>query len=270
MFHYTKRLVLFLFLLASFAGFSQTQQKLTIVFQDSISDKKLLKQLNYKYSFETQAERDAEMKRVFFVLRQKGYLAASLDSFQKDSFQLNLFISIGKVYKWAALKKGNVTEEILSAIGFREKFYFEHTFTPVETARLLKQIVVYEENNGHPFATVKLDSVSFNDISINFQPDFIILSVKTNHSSKLAEVRAFSHRKNITVCNCSEYSFNFCVLREIDIQNLTVCDFSFVIVIMHDDIPAANFFLINSLFNDITKRIIADDADHEWSISRAE
>lgn len=146
--------------------FGQNKQ-LSILFQDSIQAQKWIKKLNYKQTFTTELERDEELQRVFFLLRERGFLTANVDSSKLDSLRAVYYISLGDVYKWAALKKGNVDDEVLSAVGFSEKFYFDHLFTPLEVALLMEKMVVYEENNGYPFSAIKLDSVKIEATKIS-------------------------------------------------------------------------------------------------------
>ena len=145
--------------------FGQTFQ-LSISFNDSIEKHAILKKLKYKKNFNSIVERDAEIKQVFFSLQERGFLTLTEDSSRLDSIKQHLYLTIGNAYKWAVLKKGNVKEEILNAVGFREKFYFNHEFSPSETARLLERILSYEENNGYPFAALKLDSLKIEDTKI--------------------------------------------------------------------------------------------------------
>ncbi|MBK6523919.1 MAG: hypothetical protein IPG08_17325, partial [Sphingobacteriaceae bacterium] len=44
--------------------------------------------------------------------------------------------------------------------GFREKLYLQKPFSGKQITQLKERIITYYENNGHPFASVKLDSVS--------------------------------------------------------------------------------------------------------------
>ncbi len=163
-----KNLLLFSFLLYfSLPCSAQKVQQLTLVFNPSLSDAKLNKRLNERLDFKTVDERNEQLKFVFRQLRENGYLTAATDSLQLDSLQLTVFVSLGDTYRWANLKKGNVDEELLSAIGFREKFYFDHVFSPSELALLLEKIIVFEENSGYPFAEIGLDSVKINESTIS-------------------------------------------------------------------------------------------------------
>lgn len=88
-----------------------------------------------------------------------GYLLCSLDSFKADSTSFYAYFHLGNQYKWAYLKGGNVPEEALIKSGYREKLYTNKPINPVQVYQLLESIIVYQENNGHPFSSVKLDSV---------------------------------------------------------------------------------------------------------------
>jgi outer membrane protein assembly factor BamA len=169
-----KRLKYISFLLVQFFILELAAQEkyvLDIVINDSISDIKQGRLPNFQHSFVTSQDRELEIKKYFYSLREMGYLAAALDSVQKDSIRLSLFLTKGNKYQYAALKRGNVDDEILSAVGFREKFYSGRAFSPKELARLLEQMLIFEENNGYPFATIKLDSITIqkNEIGATLQ-----------------------------------------------------------------------------------------------------
>ncbi len=148
-----------LFLTFTFQGYGQIKYSLLVKLNDSLVDKELTKQVQRKKEYSSVQEMDGAIKDLFFEFYERGYLTASADSFNSDSLHTLIYITAGNPYKWASLTSGNVEEEIINAIGFRERFYDQHTFSPRETARLLERIITYGENNGYPFATVKLDSI---------------------------------------------------------------------------------------------------------------
>ncbi len=150
-----------------FTLIAQNEKKLNIVINDQIATPQWIAKFQKKTSFTNQPEKEDEIRKLFFLMREKGYITASADSFHQDSVQNCIFITLGNCYKWANLKKGNADEDALNAVGYREKFYFKHIFSPREVARLLEEVVVYEENNGYPFASIKLDSITFDSSQIS-------------------------------------------------------------------------------------------------------
>jgi outer membrane translocation and assembly module TamA len=85
----------------------------------------------------------------------------------------------GKSYKWISLKRGNVPLDILSAAGLREEQFYNKMFDPLQFSKRAELILTILENNGYPFATIKLDSILVDSdrisASINLSKGAIIL-----------------------------------------------------------------------------------------------
>jgi len=126
-----------------------------------------VKRLKIKPFYESRQLAEEEVNNVISSLRSEGYLLADVDSFFYDSLVYKADLHSGAKYKWAHLTKGNVDEEILGNTGFNERLYSNVTFTPKEVSSLLEKILAYCDNNGYPFARVKLDSVVIEDNAIS-------------------------------------------------------------------------------------------------------
>lgn len=154
---------LLFFLFIHFVTFSQKNYSLEIL---SIKDPALLKKISYKKQFVSIPERDKELQNVLFTCFDNAYLTASYDSVAMDSLTMKIFLNFGAQYKWASLKKGNVDEGVLSEIGFRERLYSNKPFSYKNVKRVQEKLITYYENNGYPFASVKLDSIVINEGSL--------------------------------------------------------------------------------------------------------
>ncbi len=161
-----KRKLHIFFILLFLTKVAQAQVRLNLILNDVAEHTTLLNDLKLKTSFLSKEDRDKELTRVFFDIRQMGYLTAAADSIVSDSTTLNAYIRIGNLYQWALLKRGNVDEEILSSISFRDKFFSDKPFSPKELAQLLERIIIHLENNAYPFATINLDSVKIENARI--------------------------------------------------------------------------------------------------------
>lgn len=106
-----------------------------------------------------------------FELIKDGYLAASFDSVVWRGDTATAHLVSGKRYKWANLTRGNVREEMLSKAGYREKFFNETHFNPLQVARLLEALLDEAENHGYPFAQIKFDEISIEDEVISARLD---------------------------------------------------------------------------------------------------
>lgn len=104
----------------------------------------------------------SRLKSIREELIEAGYLMASVDELQWNTDTVNAQVYIGDKFEWAALHPGNVPEEYLSRIGYRQKVYENSRIAPAALAKLFKKLLQTAENNGYPFASIKLDSVEIN------------------------------------------------------------------------------------------------------------
>lgn len=125
------------------------------------------KNFSYQKIFNDSFSRAREVKNLFTKLYKNSFLFAQDDSEKVDSNLLTVFIRIGKVCEWSELKNGNVPVALLDKIGFREKLYSNKKFSAKEISSLCENMLDYAENNGFPFAKVKLDSFKISDEKIS-------------------------------------------------------------------------------------------------------
>jgi Haemolysin secretion/activation protein ShlB/FhaC/HecB len=90
---------------------------------------------------------------------EQGFLSSNIDSLTYKDTLTTAFLFVGKKYKWYALDKGNVPPQILEKIGYREKKFIRKTFDYNALKNIFEKILTYQENNGYPFATIKLDTL---------------------------------------------------------------------------------------------------------------
>ncbi|MEN9610838.1 MAG: hypothetical protein RLZZ628_1652 [Bacteroidota bacterium] len=122
-----------------------------------------------------------------------GFLEASLDTFfRHDTTVWKAQIHIGKQYIWSQLKRGNVPNFFLNAIGFNEKLFKHKVFNFNEIQRIQDNILAYSENHGYPFAQIKLDSIELENgkVSATLRLDLgalmTIAGLETEGSSRLS------------------------------------------------------------------------------------
>ena len=165
----------------------------------SINDLAALKKIVYKKTFTSIRERENELSNVLFNCYDKAYLTASFDSLINDSVALTAYLNLGSQYKWAHLKSGNVDEGVLSEIRFREKLYSNQPVYFKEVKRIQEKLISYYENNGYPFASVKLDSITISDGIISAQlnltknPEEKIDSVIIKGTAKISPVFVYNY-----------------------------------------------------------------------------
>ncbi|HKR05340.1 MAG TPA: BamA/TamA family outer membrane protein [Bacteroidia bacterium] len=155
--------IFFILIFSMIAFFSNAQYGLTIKAYKTNQEKNLaaiLGQLKINYAFPDTLTRRKELNNVLTALYGNGYLAASFDSFAVDTTMLTAYLDHGSVYKWLHLSKGNVDEGMISDAGFHEKVYRNKPVNLNKLRKIQDRILSYSENNGYPFAEIRLDSVN--------------------------------------------------------------------------------------------------------------
>ncbi|NEN23487.1 BamA/TamA family outer membrane protein [Cryomorpha ignava] len=121
------------------------------------------------FSAKDSADASTKLRNLRFNIVEAGYLTAGFDSLNFGKDTIYAFLNFGNKYKWANLDKGNIPEEYLTAIGFREKLYRNEPFSPKALSKIMEQALKLAENNGFPFASLTLDSLKFRDGEIDAQ-----------------------------------------------------------------------------------------------------
>ncbi len=149
--------LIFQFML-TIASFAQNSIALHIVpiDQDTTLLKKYAKP-QQQVTDSTQARRALE--EVLITLRNNAYLAASVDSIDiQDSIQ-TAYLFMGAPYELGYLKNGNVEPFFLGQTSYKEQFFKNEPFHYKQLANIQQQLLNAAENNGYPFAAVRLDSL---------------------------------------------------------------------------------------------------------------
>ena len=151
---YPKAYLYGFFMLFALPCIGQSAYNLSIFPMSSDSSHSSLPKAKLEQQFPSALERHRALQGFLLDLYDDGYIAASIDSMVKDSTQLYAYYILGSKYLWAMLVPGNVEEEILSSIGYREKLMKGKTFSIATVKDIQEKILDYCENNGHPFAAV--------------------------------------------------------------------------------------------------------------------
>jgi len=154
-----KLILTIIFILTSFTGLFSQHEKIKLVIYLTEEDKKAEKILNYQTTFRDSLSVVKELQKVIFSFQNASYILASFDSIQHRNDSIFAFLNPSYPFKWAELRTGNVNDNILSKIGYREKFYHNSNFSYKEYRKLSEDFLKYSENHGYPFANIQLDSI---------------------------------------------------------------------------------------------------------------
>jgi len=191
--------IAFLLLLSVFTYLTTVAQKNYSLEIKSVDSPDVLKKIPYKKQFISKASRDKELQNVLFTCYDNAFLTASFDSLITDSLSLRAYLNVGTQYKWAYLKKGNVDEGVLSEIGFREKLYSNKPVSFKNVKRVQEKLITYYENNGYPFASVKLDSIVITkgiiaaQLKLTKNAEIIIDSIVIKGNAKIIPVYIYNY-----------------------------------------------------------------------------
>ena len=154
---------------------AQNKHSLSIINTDNQS---IFKKLNYKKIVDSELAIKKELNNIQLALINSGYIASSIDSVKHEKSNHIAYLSIGNIYQWTKLRHQKQDAEVISKLGYGERFFTKRPFKYKELSTFLEKIVTHYENNGYPFALVKLDSLSFNDeqiqASLNIQKNIFI------------------------------------------------------------------------------------------------
>ncbi len=124
------------------------------------------------------------------LLRSKGYITASLDSVAYDSLSATAWVYPGGVYQWTGINTDSADKKALSAVGWNSKA-FTGAGVDFQTINAWQErLLQYFENNGHPFAQVRLDSLIIDEDKLQAK----LVTVK-GPSYKIDSIRVYGRAK---------------------------------------------------------------------------
>lgn len=127
----------------------------------------LLKKIKTPKKINGILEAQQQLQKLLFQIYDKGYLTASIDSIAENENSIEAFLNIGKQYEWMKLKPGNIEKALFNDVDFKEKLYSDNIFNYKDVSKLCNKILSELENNGYPFAVVRLDSINIQEEKIS-------------------------------------------------------------------------------------------------------
>lgn len=144
--------------------FAQEKMNLTVHFS---AHESALKKIKYEKKVQDSIQAIKVANRVIQKIHAKGFLTATIDSLLKKSGEFHVYITTGIQYKWLSLTNGNIDSTLCKELNINFSDYTGKPFFYVGYLKLAKDIVAYMENNGYPFATIKLKNVNIKDTAIS-------------------------------------------------------------------------------------------------------
>jgi len=144
--------------LLNFSAYAQ-KDKLQLQLFAAAGDSLSLKKIKFEKQHPDLVSVQAELQQILFRLYEQGYLTASFDSIAEQADKVEAWLTAGNRYEWATLRAGNLEKQLLNDINFKEKIYAGRVFSYTEVSRICNNLLTELENNGYPFAVVRLDSI---------------------------------------------------------------------------------------------------------------
>ncbi|UOQ53964.1 BamA/TamA family outer membrane protein [Hymenobacter cellulosivorans] len=108
-----------------------------------------------------------EVRDLVLALQAASYLTASADGMRWSHDTLRVQLYVGEKFRWARLRNGNLGDGLMTRAGYREKLYNRTPFEPNEWRKLQQNLLAEAENQGYPFAAVRLDSLELRGSDIS-------------------------------------------------------------------------------------------------------
>jgi hemolysin activation/secretion protein len=97
----------------------------------------------------------------------KGFPAASVDQILSKDSIIDAIIYLGKKFVFVNISKNNLPDELMNYNSQINHLNPKQSIPILELTRLEEYVVNYYENNGYPFANLKLDSIFFKGEVLN-------------------------------------------------------------------------------------------------------
>jgi outer membrane protein assembly factor BamA len=134
--------------------FCHAQYKIVYHFKDSAA---LQKKIVLKDQFPSQLAATSYINTLPKQLQALGFMAASVDSLAYEKDSLEAFLYTGNVFSFTSIKPNAKAQKYLELASI----HWQQKPSPIELQQACEKMLGYFENNGHPFAYIVLDSISW-------------------------------------------------------------------------------------------------------------
>ena len=117
--------------------------------------------LRLQSNFRNEVQAQEYLTNLPGLMQSKGYPAASIDTVYYDSLGAVCTLYVGETFQWAHLRIDSADRKLLDAINWNTRTYNKQALSFEQVLAARQKLLDYLENNGYPFAKIKLDSISF-------------------------------------------------------------------------------------------------------------
>jgi outer membrane protein assembly factor BamA len=154
-----KRMTGLFVILFVFPGMALAQYRLQVraVDKDTVF---VQQQLKLQTSFRNAGLCKEYVAQLPALLQSKGYPAASVDSVQYDSLSASMVLYVGELFRWLHINTDSVDKRLLNAVAWNKRQFEKQPLNFQQLQSMQQKMLNYLENNGYPFASVTLDSIT--------------------------------------------------------------------------------------------------------------
>ncbi|PZF73287.1 BamA/TamA family outer membrane protein [Taibaiella soli] len=160
----TIRILFFLLLLHLSGMYANAQSYVVLLHSVDSNNTALKKAIEVPEKFYSQLDAYNFFQQLVPQLQEKGYLAASVDSFSVSQAQYDIFLYLGNYYKWSKISFDSIPRALLVSAAINTQQWEGRALNPKQISRMSEKLLQYCEDNGYPFAKVWLDDVHIDSV----------------------------------------------------------------------------------------------------------
>lgn len=156
---FLKYKILFLLLMFCYANTMQAQQSV-VRYNKVDSLNPAWTQVNLQSTFVSAEEAYNYIKSLPSYLSTKGFIASSVDSIIKDSFNYTADVFLGEKFSWANLYVEDSLLPVLSELRYNSNDFKNQIYNADKVEKLYQDIIQYYSSRGYPFVKAGLTDIS--------------------------------------------------------------------------------------------------------------
>lgn len=164
-------------------AFAQSELQLQVRSQDA---EDILNRYKFKQKHPDSLSAQRTLNELIAELHNDGYLLAQIKSSELSENVLTAILEVGPPFQWIALSAGNVDPLLLRKVAYQKKILRPERFSYQQLAKLENDLLRYAERNGHPFASLRYDSLIITDrdiaasLNLDLGPQITFDSIRVN------------------------------------------------------------------------------------------
>ena len=162
------------------------QHSFIVNYKTAATDSFYLPSLSLQTSFTEKSAATQYINALPSLLKNKGFITASVDEIVLDSNGALVKLFLGEQYKWASIKTKNIDNDILEALRWNNNNFNDNQLNFDALQSWQQRILNYLEDNGHPFAKIYLDSIEMQSNEV-----FAILNIDRGPVYKIDSIRIY-------------------------------------------------------------------------------